>query len=260
MQHEDTCTETQDVVVDYDHSGKLTHNMTTKHIQQYAIPVSIIIAGLIIAGAILLTGRTSNGTPKRTQNASPTAGVVSPDLQIRDEDHIIGNPDADLVMIVWSDLECPFCKRHHTTIKQIASEFGDKIAIVYRHWALPFHTYAEKEAEATECAAKIGGEEMFWKYTDKLFEITEGNNSLKREDLDRIADMVGLDKQKLGACLDSGEMAVRIQADKANGDMAGVQGTPHNILYNVKTGRQRPVNGAQPIDAFRAAITQLSQQ
>jgi protein-disulfide isomerase len=112
---------------------------------------------------------------KGVKNAKITLDPVT------EKDHITGNPQADVVLIEYSDTECPFCKRFHETMIQVMAEYGasGKVAWVYRHFPLDaLHSKARHEAEATECATELGGNEKFWAYLNKLEEITPSNNGL----------------------------------------------------------------------------------
>jgi hypothetical protein len=86
---------------------------------------------------------------------------------VTSEDHIIGNIDAPIVIIEYSDYECPYCKGFQATIKQITNESNGKVAWVYRHW--PIHQNSFAKLVAAECVAKIKGNDAFWKYSDLLF-------------------------------------------------------------------------------------------
>jgi len=93
-------------------------------------------------------------------------------------DHMIGSPDAKIIIVEYSDLDCPFCKSFHSTMHEIInglenSDVPIEIAWVYRHYPIPqLHPGAFKKAEETECAWEQGGNDSFWKYTDRLFGIT----------------------------------------------------------------------------------------
>ncbi len=89
---------------------------------------------------------------------------------VDDTDHIIGSKDAEIIVIEYSDTECPFCKRFHETMHQAVDAYDGKVAWVYRHFPLTsIHPLAESGAIASECAATLGGNDMFWKYLDALF-------------------------------------------------------------------------------------------
>jgi protein-disulfide isomerase len=97
-------------------------------------------------------------------------------------DHIRGDISAPVKIVEYSDLECPFCKRFHTTLQEIMkSSYGteNKVAWVFREFPLAqLHPKAVKEAEAAECVAELGGNEAYWKFIDKVEEVTPGNNKL----------------------------------------------------------------------------------
>src|SRR3989344_436551 len=92
---------------------------------------------------------------------------------VTSDDHIIGSLDAKIIIIEYSDLDCPFCKVFHNTMHQVIEKNGKDVAWVYRHYPIPqLHPNAFKKAEETECAWEQKGNDAFWKYTDKLFEFT----------------------------------------------------------------------------------------
>jgi protein-disulfide isomerase len=243
-----------------EHTHGAAHDALPKT-NPYAIPAAIIIAGGLIAAAVILTGSRGGNTAAAAANANPgapqAATVDAAELAIRPDDHILGNPKADVVLIEWSDLECPFCKRHHDTMNQIVKDFDGKVEWVFRYYPLDFHTYSKKESEAAECANEIGGPNGFWSFVDTVFTVTSGNNSLDRAKLDPIAKTAGIDGAKFSACLDSGKMAARVKEDMDSGVRAGVQGTPFTVAYNRKTGKQTVINGALPLEAVKAQLAQI---
>src|SRR5690349_16280049 len=93
-------------------------------------------------------------------------------------DHIYGNPDAPISLVEYSDFECPFCKRFHSTAKEIIDAYGGKVNWVYRHFPLSMHNPgAEKQAEASECVAQLGGNDAFWKYANAIYARTQSNGN-----------------------------------------------------------------------------------
>ncbi len=111
---------------------------------------------------------------REENSADARAGKVRP--VSKTNDHIRGNPNAPVSLIEYSDFECPFCKRFHDTAKQIVQQYGGKVNWVYRHFPLDFHNpAAQREAEAAECAAELGGNEAFWRFTDLIYTRTLSN-------------------------------------------------------------------------------------
>lgn len=175
-------------------------------------------------------------------------------------DHIWGDPNAPVKIIEFSDTECPACKRFHPTLKRIVAEYPDEVAWVYRHFPNDdYHPRARKEAEATECAAELGGNAKFWAYLDRLFEITPSNNKLDPAQLPRIAAYVGLDRAKFEQCLQSGRHARRVADDLADALAAGGQGTPYSVVI-APDGRKFAIRGAQPYAAVKLVVDIALQQ
>lgn len=232
--------------------------------EDLSIPLAIVFAGVLVAGAIIFSDTNKSAVQQneapiaaRQETGSDSADAPASVLQITKDDHVLGNPNADVVLIEYSDTECPFCKRFNTVMLQVMQNYGKSgsVAWVYRHWPLDeLHPKARKEAEALECANELGGNNAFWKYTDSIFEITPGNNGLDASQLPVIAASIGLDTGKFNACLSSGKYATRVQADFESGITAGVRGTPFTIAYNQKTGKQLPINGALSYDQVKAII------
>ena len=219
--------------------------------QNYAIPFAIVIAGLAIAGAIYF------GDEKQPAVAAEQRGTVDP---VTSADHIIGNPNAKLVVVEYSDTECPYCKTFHATMNRIMSEYGKdgNVAWVYRQFPIEsLHPVkAHNEAEATECANKLGGNTKFWEYINKVFEITPSNNRLDQAELPKIAKAIGLDVTEFNKCLESDEMKTTVDAHIASGAKAGVSGTPYSIIL-VNKKAVSGINGAQPYEVVKATIDEL---
>ena len=176
-------------------------------------------------------------------------------------DHIYGNPDATVSLIEYSDFECPFCKRFHPTSKALVDGSDGKVNLVYRHFPLGFHNpVAEHEAEASECAAELGGNDAFWKYSDELYARTASNGKgIPGGQLGALAANIGLDAAAFDACLKSGRHADVVKKDYEEGVSLGVSGTPGNILRNNKTGKVLVRTGALPQARMQAAIDELLQ-
>ncbi|OGZ02573.1 MAG: hypothetical protein A2946_01245 [Candidatus Liptonbacteria bacterium RIFCSPLOWO2_01_FULL_53_13] len=229
-----------------------------------SVPIAIVIASALIAGAVYLSSGKIATSPKVTGDNAvanqqlPQGDTMSLDniAAISASDHIRGNPDASVIIVEYSDTECPFCKRFHGTMRQAMDEYGKngEVAWVYRQFPLAqLHPKAPKESEATECANELGGPDKFWEYTDRLFEITPSNNGLDPAELPKIAQYVGLDADKFSACLNSGKYAQHIEQDAQNAIATGGEGTPWSIVV-AKNGKKYPLSGAQPYASVKQLI------
>lgn len=174
-------------------------------------------------------------------------------------DHIYGNPEAKISLIEYSDFECPFCARFHPTAKKVVQAYGGKVNWVYRHFPLGFHNPgAQKQAEASECANELGGNEAFWNYADLIYERTHSNgNGFPLDKLVPLAKEIGLDERKFQTCLDSGKYTARVEEDFIEGTQIGINGTPGNILLNNETGAVAVRPGAIPLAALKVEIDKL---
>ncbi len=189
-----------------------------------------------------------------TTAPQPTAAPVK---KVTDKDHIRGAADAPITLLVYTDYECPFCKSFHPTMEQLMKDYEGKIRWVYRHYPLSFHQNAQKQAEATECVAELGGNDKFWEYSDAIFARTTSNGTgFALDQLGPLAAELGVDQQALQTCLDDGKYAKLVQDSVAEGSAAGVSGTPATFLIDQK-GKSQLLVGAQPLTTFKTAIDKL---
>lgn len=217
----------------------------------FAIPVAIIVAGALIAGALFLS-KTGNNQSKNNTN-SDKADKEKTEIKINpisSDDHILGNPKAPIMLVEFSDTECPFCKDFHNTMHKVIDTYGKngKVAWVYRHFPIDqLHSKARKEAEATECAAELGGNDGFWKYIDSLYKKTPSNNGLDASLLPQIAEESGLDRTKFETCLNSGKYADKVEKQRQDAVATGGQGTPYTVI--ITKYEKIPISeGAIPFD------------
>lgn len=195
-----------------------------------SIPLAIVVAGVLIAGAVIYTKEPAKTDPQ-SDNDKPEKEIVY--KQISETEHLLGSPNATIVLIEYSDLECPACQFFHPTITRLIGDYGKtgQLAWIYRHAPLlNIHPKAQKEAEASECAAELGGNDAFWKYIEAVFKVSPANNGLDPAQLPIIAGNVGLDKKEFGTCLKSDKYASKVQDDYQDAITADLTGTPHNLL------------------------------
>ncbi len=168
--------------------------------------------------------------------------LPQPRIQVTAEGPSRGPKDAPITIVEFSDFECPYCGAAHDTVEQVMSTYAGKVRLVYRQFPLSFHPHAEKAAEASLCAADQG---KFWEYHDVLF---KNQKKLDPTDLKAFASEVGMDGQKFGQCLESGDKKKAVDADQQAGLAAGVGGTPAFFINGIF------LNGALPIDEFKKVI------
>jgi protein-disulfide isomerase len=166
-----------------------------------------------------------------------------PRLQVASDGTATTGPkDASVVIVEFSDFQCPYCKRAESSMSEVRKEYGDKIRTVYRDYPLPIHDHAMKAAEAARCAEEQG---KFWPYHDELF-----NDQTKLDDagLKASAAKIGLNTKQFDECLDKDKYADQIKKDSEYGTTVGVHGTPAFFING------RFLDGAQPPQAFEEVI------
>lgn len=237
---------------------------STHQLKQSQLNLPTILIGLLVVAAFLIgslwtkvqtleKGNTAV-TDAPAAAAQPPAQVAAKKPEITSEDHIRGNKNANIALVEYSDLECPFCKRFHPTMQQVMKDYGDKVKWIYRHFPLSFHANAQKEAEASECAAKLGGNDAFWKYVDGILERTTSNGTgFALDKLVPLAKEIGLDESEFKTCLDSGEYTQKVKDQIAKGTEEGVTGTPGTIIIDAK-GNTKLIPGALPFDQIKPMI------
>lgn len=229
--------------------------------------IAILIAAVLISGSLIFLG-TKLGLSKDDIKSSVIAGLdefvngggnevetIPVEGDYSDDDAVLGNADAPVTMIEFSDFQCPACVSFFNTsyqgIKQNYVASG-KVKIISRDFPLTDkHPGAYPAALATECVREQGGDDMFFKMYDKLF----GNSSTFNGDLETIkkniadfAKELGVDMSKYTACVNSDKFKDEIFADQADGQKAGVEGTPAFIING------QLLIGAYPYEAFAQII------
>lgn len=234
------------------------------------LPLAIIIGALLVSGAIFYTKKgptddsvnwpgSNNNIPKIQtpgQGQPQPQGNVENVLPVSSADHIQGSLQAKVKIIEFSDLECPFCKEFHQTLKEIMDvyEKQGQAAWIYRHFPIEnLHSKAPKESQAAECASSLGGENKFWAYIDRLLEITPSNNGLSPLELPKIATYIGINENEFNSCLNSNKFASKVNADTTDAVNSGGRGTPYTIII-AKNGAKTPLSGAYPVEQMKIII------
>ena len=214
----------------------------------------VAMAGIVIL-TLFFTDRGFGQTLQAQPQAPPPFKEAVVDINAG---HIKGDRDAKLVMIEFSEYQCPFCGRFvRETMPQIQKGYIDtgKIRYVFMDFPLPMHAQAMKASEAALCAADQG---KFWEMHDRLF---ANQNALSPEALSKYAEALGLDMTQFKECLDSGKHAAQIKATMAEGQKAGITGTPGFFFGSIEAdGKVRAtgnLTGAVPYANFKDAIDEM---
>lgn len=235
-----------------------------KEKNDFLFGLSIGVAAVSLAGFLIMAvayiqkdGSNSAATDNSDQvaqkpdkdNDKPTPPDPKPnqpaDIKVSDSDHIRGNKNAPITIVEFSDLQCPFCSRFHDTMNQVLAAYPNDVRWVYKHFPLNFHQYAQKSAEASECASEQG---KFWEYVDKIF---ANQSSLNTDYLATAAKEVGLNTSQFDSCLSSGKYASKVSSDYSLGQQAGVTGTPASFVNG------ELVSGAVPLETVKQKIESL---
>ena len=218
--------------------------------KNFYLPAAILIAAFVIGGSLVYSANMQKGGTGNPVNP-PVIEGSRVEFTITEQDHIRGNPDAEVTLVEFSDLQCPFCRSFHPTVQQALEEYGDTIRWVYKHFPLDnIHPEARPAAEAAECVWKQKGDEGFWAFADKVFEEQDRiGSTLYRE----VAESLGMDIAKYDTCVSQRTYEDKVEQDYQQGLRAGVTGTPGSYVNGI------PVKGAVPYATLKAAIDQALQ-
>jgi len=216
--------------------------------------------------AILFVITIAHDVFEGTSSTGPTGAAVAPsapplptggniNVKVDPEDPFLGDKDASVTIVEFSDFQCPFCARAATgAIAELkTNEIADgEVKFVYKDFPLSsIHPNAQKAAEAAQCAHD---QNKFWEYHDMLF---ANQRALAIDDLKGYAADLGLDTNEFNDCLDSGKNKAEVESDLAQATAAGGRGTPYFVVIG-PDGKTQVVSGAQPYQNFQAAIQAVS--
>ncbi|HVV38744.1 MAG TPA: thioredoxin domain-containing protein [Candidatus Paceibacterota bacterium] len=212
--------------------------------------VAILISGLLIAGSILFINTHPAQPAVAENNQLPAnANVPAPTAS----DHIVGSPSAPIVLVEYSDFQCPYCAMVYPTLKRIVSESQGQIAWIYREYPLvSIHPQAKPAALAAECITEQLGNDGFWKFADTIF---NDQSKMAPAYYAQLAAQMGADSTKFAACVSSEKYQSVLDQGTQEAESNGGNGTPFTVV--VGNGVQVPVSGAQPYANFMAVINAI---
>lgn len=218
--------------------------------EAWFIPGAILGAGLIFAFAIYI------------HRSHQVEGSVTADINlihpVTQADHIIGNPDAPVKLVEYSDIDSSYSKTFQQTMEQLMADYaaGGKLAWVYRHLPLiDQHVYAAQHAEAAECVASLGGPAIFWRFIDALNSAAPGTLQFDPANYDGVVSSLGILPQSFEACMTEHTYQKKVGDDFQNGIAIGAGGSPFTVLL-IKGQSPITIDGAVPYDGLKKIVDQ----
>lgn len=177
------------------------------------------------------------------KDAAVVVLLTPPKIQVGyDPKRLRGNPKAPVMIVEFSDYQCPYCHQVEPVIKDLLAKYGDKVSLSYRDLPLrQIHPQAQMAAEASRCAEEQG---KFWEYHDTLFTASK----LDHDALLDYARTLKLDDKQFDSCLTSEKYKAEIDQDLREGMQAGINGTPGFFINGVA------LSGSQPKESFARII------
>ncbi len=234
--------------------------MKSKH---YIIGASIIaIAFLLQPFSLLIVQNTV--APLLAQailGQNPDGSISVEGKEINSENiKIFGNPDAEIYLVEYSDYQCPFCARFHSTPKEVVANSSGKVAWVWKHFPLEqIHPEARPASIAAECVAKLGSVEKFWQFSDVLI---ANQQNLSEALYKNEAVKMGINNAQFSACLKDAEVAKIVDEHLNEGSTLGVSGTPSTFVVKNENGKLtilENINGALPKSTVDSIIAKYSE-
>lgn len=207
------------------------------------IAIVFFLLGLLVGRYVLPAGGRAGAG-----GAGAGASSLMAALGVSADEPAWGPADAGIVIIEYSDFQCPYCKMFtDNTYARLRQMYGDQVRFVYRDFPLDsIHPRARPAAEAAQCAHEQG---KFWEYHDLLF---ANQQALETDDLKRYAQQLSLDMEQFNQCVDTRKYQASVEADVQAGLRQNVTGTPTFFING------QALVGAQPFEAFQAVIAQLN--
>lgn len=210
--------------------------------------VSLVLAVLLVISVVHIYRSNNAESAEDITGLAIDPAIEAKNKILMDDDAVMGDPDAPIAMVLFSEYQCPYCLRHELqTIPQIKKNYIDtgKVKYVFRDLPLSFHPFAQKAAEASECAHEQG---KYWEYNHKLFENTE---ALDIPNLKKYAADLGLDTEQFDQCLDSGKYEGEVKKDAEAAAANGISGTPGTLVNG------ELITGAQPYQVFAEKFDEI---
>lgn len=215
-----------------------------------AIGFFILLGVTLKGGGSVAAGTDTNVAAPTPTDQPADAGFKKP-AALSADDHVLGAANAQITLIEYSDFQCSFCQRYQPTAEKLVAGYPGKVKLAFRYFPLSsIHPLAQKSAEAAECVASLKGNDAFWRYVGSLFNNQE---NLSNDLVINEAVKIGVAKSAMTDCLNSSKFAGKVQQMQADGEAAGVQGTPATFVI-AGDGSFEVIPGALPYETAKAYV------
>ena len=240
----------------HDRAAPAAEDRTDRH-DVGGMNTGVAVIGFLLcflAGAALMWGyeKKNHGAEIGADQTSTgqVAGAAWDDsdapVAVSSKDPMIGNRDAPVTVVIFSDYQCPYCSKVEATLGQVRSTYGDKVRMIWKNQPLPMHPNAKPAAEAGQGVFALAGSEAFWKFHDEAF---KNQGTLTQDNFEKWAQAAGVkDMAKYKAGLAAHTWAAKVDSDMADARKVNVSGTPAFYINGVF------INGAQPFEKFKQVI------
>jgi protein-disulfide isomerase len=214
----------------------------------WALPIAIVLAGLIVATALYFV--------RVHQLVTKEAGDPSIVRPVTPNDHLIGNPTAQVMVIEYGDIDSEYTKKFNAIMQQIMLEYGadGNVAWVFRHFPIiALHPDSAAHASAAECVSSLAGPESFWRFIDAIAAAAPGTNQFDPKDYGTILQGLNVSPEAFAQCVSKGTFEKRVQDDYTNAILSGGTGAPY-IILTVKGQRPIPISGALPYASMKSVL------
>lgn len=214
----------------------------------WLIPGAIVLAGIILSFTIY--------SIRTTHILGAPEGDVGALRPIHPNEHIIGDPEASVIIVEYADIDSPYAKEFQKTLSQLVTEYGPsgKVAWVYRHFPLvDQHRYSIEHAEAAECVASLGNRTAFWRFIDLVQANAPASTQFNPSGYPALIAQLGVDATAFNECLSSDRYSAKVEADFANGLAIGADASPYSILL-VRGKEPAVINGSVPYATLKEIV------
>jgi protein-disulfide isomerase len=220
----------------------------------YVVPIAIAAAGIVLALSLYIV--------RVHRLALVPKGSAAQMQPITSADHIIGKPDAPVIIVEYADIDDQYSKDFQQVMEQLMIDYGPggKVAWVYRHFPLiNSDENSETHAEAAECAASVGTPHDFWAFIDAIQSAAPGAAQFDPNDYDTITTALNIPFDTFNTCLTNHQFADKVAKDGNDALAVGASGSPYSIIL-VKGGKPIPVDGALSYASLKKIVDQAIAQ